>query len=173
MKRQLKIYPNSILTKKAEQIINISTKTNQLIVDMFNILEQHNGLGLAAPQVGELQSVIVYKINNNEEYMINPVYLEIEDKDDEQFQLEQCLSFPGVQVRIPRLMKIKVGYQNIDKEEQILEAEGLLARIIQHEIDHLEGKTLIDYLSPVKKDILKRKINKLIKKQKKVSYETT
>lgn len=167
MQRDILLYPNRLLAKETEQITNFTAQTAQLVIDMFEAMETNKGVGLAAPQIGILKSVFTYKIDNKEGYMINPVLLEVVD-DSEQFQLEQCLSFPDIQLRVSRLAKIIVGYNDTECREQVLEAEGLLAVIIQHEMDHLEGKVLIDYLPRMKKDIIKRKIKKLAKQRKRM-----
>lgn len=159
MKRKLITYPNPILFRTTHDITKYDASLTQLIIDMFEVMADNRGIGLAAPQVGELKSVIVYRHKDIEGYLINPVYLEVEDE-GEQFQPEGCLSLPNVQIRVSRMFNIRIGYNDTDGTEKEMEASGPLAQIIQHEMDHLEGKTILDHLSAVKRDIVVRKLNK-------------
>jgi peptide deformylase len=169
MQRELLLYPNPMLRKKAKFISNFDeTKLNQLIVDMMSVLNTYKGIGLAAPQIGLLEAVIVYKVGAREGYLINPVRLEVEDEGEQALQ-EECLSIPGLSVNVRRENYISVGYSDTDGSDKILHAEGSLSVYIQHEMDHLEGKLIVDHLSQLKRDIVTRKIKKY--RRKKERYE--
>lgn len=165
MKRQLITYPNSILYQSTTDVSKYDAQLTQLIIDMFETMSTHKGIGLAAPQVGILKSVIVYRHKDIEGYLINPVLLEVDD-DIPQYQPEGCLSLPNVFIRVERPSKIRVGYKDTDGSEKEIEASGELAQIICHEMDHLKGKTILDHLSPIKRDIVKRKLVKQNKRKK-------
>lgn len=169
MQRKLITYPNPILYKHTNDVLNYDGRLTQLIIDMFEVMANYRGVGLAAPQVGELSSVIVYQQNNIEGYLINPVILDMDEQ--QQYQPEGCLSLPNVQIRVERSSKIKVGYNDTDGLEKELEAEGQLAQIIQHEMDHLDGTILLDHLSPIKRDIVKRKLDKQTRKSKRYAKQ--
>jgi peptide deformylase len=117
-----------------------------------------NGIGLAAPQIGKKLPVIVYSVGPDEGCMINPVITDRSDKIIE--STEGCLSFPGIKVKVPRYESVRVQFQDEDGQTQIIDAEHLLARMVQHETDHLLGKTMLDYVPRVRRDILTRKLQK-------------
>jgi peptide deformylase len=123
------------------------------------------GIGLAAPQIGLSQRLTVidvsFKKNPDEKVvLINP---EIIEREGEQYEEEGCLSLPEIREKVKRAAKVKVRAQNTDGEWFEIEGEELLSRAFQHEIDHLDGVLFIDRLSRLKKDLLVRKIKKLIK----------
>lgn len=159
MQRKLRVYPDPILYKSTRDITQYDARLTQLIIDMFEVMAAHKGIGLAAPQVGVSSSVLVYKHKDIEGYLINPVYLDVEE-DGIQYQPEECLSLPHVSIRVERAHNIRIRYNDTDGSEKELEASGPLAQLIQHEMDHLEGKILLDHLSAIKRDIVKRKLAK-------------
>lgn len=145
-------YPNDILTTPTEKVRMISPELMSLIDQMVATMRSVDGLGLAAPQVGHnlRLTVIEYRPRKGERahdaipllVLINP---KIISKSDEQDVVEEgCLSLPGIEVEVPRSIRIKVRAQSPDGETVQFRATGLLARIIQHELDHLDGKLIID-----------------------------
>ena len=138
--RKIRTDEDPILRKKSKMVSNYSDRLKVLVEDMYETMDVAYGVGLAAPQVGILKRVIV--IDNRDEengkrfYMINP---EIIEKEGIEVGMEGCLSVPGKQGTVERSKDIKVKYNDLSGEEKILEAEDFLARILQHEIDHLDG----------------------------------
>jgi len=136
-------YPNPLLKKKAEKIKDPrNPEIKELIFDMLETLEQNNGLGLAAPQVGKSIRLCIIKFNGKTYIFINP---KIKSKSWKKEILEEgCLSFPGKFMPIKRSRKVKAEALDRKGEKIKIEAEGLLARAMQHEIDHLDGILFID-----------------------------
>lgn len=138
--RKIRTDEDPILRKKSKVVSNYNDRLKVLVEDMYETMDVAYGVGLAAPQVGILKRVIV--IDNRDEengkrfYMINP---EIIEKEGVEVGMEGCLSVPGKQGTVERSKDIKVRYNDLSGEEKILEAEDFLARILQHEIDHLDG----------------------------------
>lgn len=138
--RKIRTDEDPILRKKSKLVSNYNDRLKVLVDDMYETMDVAYGVGLAAPQVGILKRVIV--IDNRDEengkrfYMINP---EIIEKEGVEVGMEGCLSVPGKQGTVERSKDIKVKYNDLSGEEKILEAEDFLARILQHEIDHLDG----------------------------------
>ncbi|MGF0094870.1 peptide deformylase [Peptoniphilus sp. SGI.035] len=138
--RKIRTDGDPILRKKSKVVSNYSDRLKVLIEDMYETMDIAYGVGLAAPQVGILKRIIVIDNrdgeNGNRFYMINP---EIIEKEGEEVSLEGCLSVPGKQGSVKRAKDVKVRYNDLSGEEKIMEAEDFLARILQHEIDHLDG----------------------------------
>ena len=161
---KLVLHPDKILQTKANPVEKFDTDLNKLIVEMYKIMKDFKGAGLAAPQVGvplQIFTFLDFEKENRERYMINPTILESNESSED---WEGCLSFPGVFVKVNRATKIKVKFYNSDNEEKIEEFVNFTARVIQHEIEHLEGKTFDRYLSNLKRDIVKRKMMKVKKR---------
>ncbi len=136
-KRVIRTDKDEILRKKSREVTNINDRLRTLIDDMFETMDDADGVGLAAPQVGILKRVIT--VDDREgfrNYFINPV---ITHKDGEEIGVEGCLSVPEKQGTVKRATNIDIKYKNLDGEEKTLNAKGFLARILQHEIDHLYG----------------------------------
>ena len=140
---EIKKYPDKVLRKKCEEIEGISSYEKDLFSKMLFTMRRFQGIGLAAPQVGILKRLIVVDIGEGEIKLANPKILEVKGEDK---LVEGCLSIPGAQVEVKRAYEVVVeGLNEKDKLIQI-KAKGLLARVLQHEIDHLDGKLIIDYL---------------------------
>jgi peptide deformylase len=161
-------YPNPVLKKKAELVENIDGDIQKIIDTMSTLMYQSSGIGLAANQVGIEKRIILFDINYREKgqnltILINPEIIFAEDKIE--FE-EGCLSVPDFQGKITRKKHIQV--QGLDRNGKLLnmEAEDLTAVCIQHEIDHLNGTLILDHVSHLKRNIYKRKIEKLIKQEK-------
>lgn len=143
--RKIRTDGDPILRKKSKNVSNFNDRLKILIDDMYETMDVAYGVGLAAPQVGILKRVIVIDNRDEEDgkrfYMINP---EIFEKEGEEVSMEGCLSVPGKQGTVKRAKDIKVKYNDIDGNEKIMESEDFLARIIQHEVDHLDGVLYTD-----------------------------
>lgn len=160
------IYPDPVLKKKAEPVVNIDGDIQDLIDDMSKLMYQASGIGLAANQVGVAKRVIIFDINYKEKgkdltVLINPTIVLAEDK---VITEEGCLSVPDFQGKITRKKHLKI--QGIDRYGKPIdiEAEDLAAICIQHEIDHLDGTLILDHVSHLKRSLYKRKVEKLMKR---------
>lgn len=160
--------PDPRLRKIADPISSITPEIRKLMDDMIETMYANDGLGLAATQVGVLKRVIVMDLNAGEENLPPHIYKmanpEIIWSSDEMSILnEACLSVPAQRAPVERPVAIKVRYIDENNMTQELDAEGLLATCIQHEIDHLNGTLFIDYLSRLKRDMILTKLTKLKK----------
>lgn len=167
---EIKKYPDPVLTKKTKKIKNIDQELQKLIDDMIETMYSAPGVGLAAPQVGHSIRLAVFDSSVKEEegrltVLINP---EVVEKNGEVIMKEGCLSVPGFEAEIKRSEQIKVTGLDRNGQPITIEATGFLARVIQHELDHLEGILLLDRISILKRGIFKRRF---IKKQKTESKE--
>ena len=140
--RNIRYEGDEILRKKSREIAQVDERTRILMDDMVETMYANEGIGLAAPQVGILRRVIVIDLGDGKVYkMVNP---KITQKSGEETAPEGCLSVPETRGTVPRPMNITVEYLNENNEKVELEAEGLLARCICHEIDHLDGILFVD-----------------------------
>jgi peptide deformylase len=158
-------YGDPILTKRAEKVIEFDHKLRKLVDDMFETMYGAPGVGLAAPQVGVLQRLFVMDCSSGKDKkqkvaLINPV---IETEEGEQIGDEGCLSFPGIYLEVKRPQRIVVRALDTDGSDITLDVMDLQARCVSHETDHLDGELFISYISPLKRDLTKRKIKKRIK----------
>ena len=153
-------FPDPRLRKKAVPVTAINADIRKLAYDMLETMYQEGGIGLAATQVNVRKRVVVIDLSeqrNNPVYLINPKIMHSEGVEEMQ---EGCLSVPGYYDLVQRAEKVRVRYLNLAGESLEIEADGLLAVCIQHEIDHLNGRLFIDYLSPLKRKRLRKKIAK-------------
>jgi peptide deformylase len=136
-------YPNPILREKALEIKNpTDPKIKQLVSEMVSALRAHDGLGLAAPQVGQSLRLCIAEVDHELFVLINP---EIKKHSGDEINMEEgCLSFPGKFLPVKRSQKVKIKAFDSNGKKQIIRAKGLLARVLQHEIDHLNGVLLVD-----------------------------
>jgi peptide deformylase len=158
-------YGDPVLTKPAEAVIEFDAALRKLVDDMFETMYGAPGVGLAAPQVGVLKRLFVMdcsvgKDKKRKVALINPV---IETEEGEQIGDEGCLSFPGIYLEVARPQRLVVRARDIDGSEFKLDVMDLEARCVSHETDHLDGELFINYISPLKRDLVKRKIKKRIK----------
>lgn len=159
-------YPDPRLETPCAPIEEFDTpELHQLVADMFETMYQHKGVGLAAPQIGVLQQLAVIDTSLGEDesqkiVIINP---RIEKKEGMQRDEEGCLCLPGFREKVSRAMKVVVTARDASGKEITLAGEELLARAFQHEIDHLNGILFIAHISALKRDLIRRKIRKLIK----------
>lgn len=134
--RKLRIDGDPILRKKSKEVRKIDEKILKLLDDMADTMYHEHGVGLSAPQVGNLKRVITVDVGDGLYKMINP---EIIEEEGSSIDIEGCLSVPNFNGTVERPQKIKVKYLDVDGKEQIIEAENLFARCICHEVDHLNG----------------------------------
>ena len=150
-------YPNSILRKKCALIETIDAEVVQLARDMLETMYEDKGIGLAAPQVGITRQLIVLDIGDGPLALINPKIIEAEGSDTME---EGCLCLPGINVDVERSARVRVTGLTPKGEEVDIDADELLARALQHEIDHLSGTLIIDKVSKLKRDLLIKKYKK-------------
>jgi peptide deformylase len=178
MVRKIVLYPEPVLRVKCRVISSATAEHRQLADDMLETMRDAHGIGLAAPQVAVDQQLAVIDVSHNPQCVS---YLRIDGQDADlvksmplvflnpKLELgkaketgeEGCLSFPDLRTQIRRSLDVKVTYQTLEGETKTLETDGLLARALQHEIDHLNGILFIDRMSAVAKVGLKRKLARL------------
>ena len=155
-------YPDPVIRKKSEFVEEVNEEIKQLIEDMTDTMHASSGVGLAAVQIGVLKRVIVVNVGEEFIAMVNPEILENEGES----QMEEgCLCLPGVLIEIKRSEKVKVKGLNDKGEEIVVDAEGLLARALQHEVEHLDGILIIDKVSRIKRQLLTSKLRKEAKER--------
>jgi peptide deformylase len=144
------------LRKTSEPVTEINDELRSLVEDMFETMYEANGCGLAAPQIGKNIRLVIIDIGDDPIIMINP---QIIKKSGKEIGDEGCLSLPGLTEKVERATKVIAEATDIDGSEYEIEAEGLLARAIQHELDHLEGVLFIDRISKARKLQIKRELD--------------
>jgi len=161
--RKILTEPNPILRKKSLAVEKVDDELRKLMDDMLETMYAAPGIGLAAIQVGEPKRVIVLDISRNEGeknpmYFVNPEIIE-KSKNNLTYE-EGCLSVPGQFAEIDRPDQCRIKYLDYNGQQKEIEAKGMLATCIQHEMDHLEGILFIDYLSKLKKSMIVKKLSK-------------
>jgi peptide deformylase len=151
---KIKTFPSPVLRRKASKVIKVTDAEAGIISSMADTMYMNNGVGLAAVQVGIDKQIAVIDIGTGLRVFINPVILKKEGRLSEE---EGCLSVPGVVVRVKRARRVTVSFMDEKGAVCKICADGLLSRAIQHEMDHLSGKLIIDYLGPVKRFLAVRK----------------
>jgi len=159
----IKIYGETVLRKRAKEVDQVDDRIRKIALEMVETLKGASGMGLAANQIGEAIRLIVvdrslFKADDSPLVLINPEIVSIQG---EQTQEEGCLSFPGTFADVNRPMKMKIRAVDLNEKLLTIEAEGLLSRVLAHEIDHLNGILFIDRLSSIKRKLLSRKLKKL------------
>jgi peptide deformylase len=166
MIRKILLYGDPVLEQRADPVTEFDTQDlHQLVNDMWETMYAAKGVGLAAPQVGVLKRVSVIDTSVGEDeskknVIINP---EVTFREGKQTGEEGCLSIPGFREPVTRANKVIVRAQNVKGETIELPGEELLARALEHEIDHLNGILFLNHLSALKRDMIRRKIKKLQK----------
>jgi len=173
-KCQLTHYPAPVLTGRARTIEKIDDNIRQLVKKMTDIMLENKGVGLAAPQAGVPLRLFIISLNGTREALkvyINPTVTPIPAKAGTQFNSveEGCLSVPGVSTKIRRYKKCKVTATDLDGNEFTEDAEGLYARALQHEYDHIEGMTIASRMGSVAKIAHRKKLKKLKEQHKQKS----
>ena len=159
--RKIVTYPNPVLRQVAEAVEEIDGEIRQLVEEMTDAMYADDGVGLAAPQLGVSKRIVVVDAGEGLTTLINP---EIVRREGEEISMEEgCLSLPEIRVNVSRPTRALVRGMNEEGEPVEIEAEGLLARVFQHEIDHLNGILIIDHASTVERSLLKPRLRKLEK----------
>ena len=164
--KEIQFVPDPILRKVALPVEKITNATKRLLDDMAETMYDAPGIGLAGPQIGELQRLIVMDCSRDDEadelwQMINPVI--IQSSEESSILEEGCLSIPGHSSEVTRPDWVELKFTDKNGKQQEIRAEGLLAACIQHEIDHLNGILFIDHISKLKRDIIWRKVLKEVR----------
>lgn len=164
MAQKLKIlkFPDPKLRIVAKKVTKFDKSLQNLASDMLYTMYEENGIGLAATQVDEHIRLIVMDLSDERDkpmFFVNPVYKILDNHSMASFE-EGCLSIPGFNEEITRPDKINLSWQDLEGNSHNEEPEGLLTICIQHEIDHLEGKLMVDYISPIKRDRIRKKLSK-------------
>ena len=172
-------YGNAVLRKHAEEISSDYPDLKKLIDDMYETMYHADGVGLAAPQVGLPIRMLVIGLDalaeDNPELakfktvMINPIMLEMSEEEVE--GNEGCLSIPGISEKVYRAEWIKIKYYDAVLNEHIEEFEDFIARVIQHEYDHLEGSLFTDHVNPLRRQMIKTKLNNIAKGKVQCDYK--
>ncbi len=164
MVRKILIYPDPELKKKSVPVTVINDKTRELVIDMTETMYDAPGVGLAAPQIGIHQRIVVIDISGKDEapQLIVAINPEIVHSEGESFEEEGCLSVPRYAANVRRHAKVVVKALDLEGAEITYKAEGLLAIAFQHEIDHLDGILFIDHLSNLKKEMFQKKYRRLL-----------
>ena len=165
---RIRKFPDDVLKRPARPVENINGELNSLVDSMAQTMYSAPGVGLAAPQVGESQRIIVLDTDHEEPgkhllKLINPRVVEAEGK---VLWEEGCLSVIDYSAEVERAAKVLVRAWTPEQQEIEIEAEELLAVALQHEIDHLDGKLFIDRISRIKRELYRRKLKKMIKEGK-------
>src|SRR5947207_9399168 len=158
-------WPDPVLEKSAAKVISFDAELKKLAEDMFESMYAAHGVGLAAPQIGISKRIAVVDVSFKEDpeaklVLVNP---EIIHQEGSQVHSEGCLSLPDFRADVKRAFKVTVRAQNLDGKWFEHTGEEMLARAFLHETDHLNGKLYISHLSALKRDLMKRKIRKLMK----------
>lgn len=170
-------YGQSVLRKQTEELEKSDESLQELIDNMFETMYASNGIGLAAPQIGLAKRLFIVDGSEIEgiqpegfkEAFINPV---IKEEFGEEWEFEEgCLSIPDVRAFVKRKGELTIRYYNREWEKQVKTFDGMAARIIQHEYDHIEGVLFTDRIGPLKRNMLKRRLDNISKGMVKVDYK--
>lgn len=175
---RINLYGDSILSEKTKPVTAVDDKLIENIRNMFETMKNANGIGLAANQVGLMESFFIIDIRDAEGYehskplvMINPEIIKYSDETD--FMEEGCLSIPYIKSEVERPGSVIVKYLDSDENERILEADDLLARVIQHEYDHLQGVVFTERLPSAERRKLKNELLNVQKRNFEIIYPVT
>ena len=160
---EILIYPDTQLRKIATPVANVDGKTVEFVDNMLKTMYDAPGIGLAATQVGVHNRIVVIDVSEEGDSPLTLINPEILESDGESETQEGCLSIPEIYETIKRPEKVRVAAIDRNGEPFEMEADGLLACCIQHEIDHLNGKLFVDYLSPLKRNRIRKKMLKFIR----------
>jgi len=169
------LFGDKILRKKTSKVTEVNNKTIELIKNMFATMRNANGIGLAANQVGADKAIFVIDVSAVEDYedtkpltIINP---KIVERSEEKIKMEEgCLSIPGIRAEIERPEGITITYQDIDLKEHTVKVGDVLARVMQHEYDHLQGILFTDYFKAEEKKKIKTQLEDIKNRKQKIEY---
>lgn len=165
MALEILAYPDERLRERSSEISDFSPELKALAEDMATTMYENNGIGLAAPQVDQRIRLIVLDISGPEERtslmkLVNPRVVEASGEEESE---EGCLSVPNIRTNVKRADRVTVEAQDLDGNPLRIEAEGLLAVCLQHEIDHLDGMLIVDHMSRLKRSMYDKKVKKWLK----------
>ena len=158
--REIVEFPDPRLRTKAQPVVVFDAELRQLVADMLETMYDAPGIGLAATQVDVHRQLLVLDVSEEKNAPIVIINPRIVEREGKQVYQEGCLSVPGIFADVERADRIRVDAQDIDGKPTVIEADGLLAVCIQHEMDHLAGKLFVDYLSPLKRELVRKKLEK-------------
>jgi peptide deformylase len=169
--KKILTYPNPVLRQKVKTVTSFDDSLKQLATDLAQTMYDAPGAGLAANQIGECLRVVVLDVSENKEekkhlVLVNP---EIIEKEGCQIDEEGCLSVIDLTANVKRFSKLLIRAQGLDGKTREFPAEDFFARVIQHELDHLNGTLFIDHLSALKRSLYKRRLKKMLRDQEKES----
>jgi peptide deformylase len=169
MKLQLRYYGDPILRKRASEVHEFDEKLRAEAEAMIDTMFEQAGVGLAGPQVGlEKRLLVALQMEDPDDNEAPPIVMvnpEILERSQENWVYEEgCLSIPGIRGDVTRPERVRVRYQDVDGRSHEIEVDAMFARVIQHEIDHLDGKLFIDYLSMGQRTLLKPRLKKIAEK---------
>ncbi|MGB7061037.1 MAG: peptide deformylase [Candidatus Zixiibacteriota bacterium] len=159
----IRIYGDPALRKRAKEVTRVDERLRKLASEMLRTLKDAGGMGLAANQVGEELRIFVvdrsqFQLEDSPLIVINPVIVETSG---EQTEEEGCLSLPGTYADVTRPLELTVKGVDLDEKEIMIEAKGILSRVLAHEIDHLDGVLFVDHLGSIKRRLLSKKLSQL------------
>jgi len=168
MIRPIVLWGSEVLEKPSDPVTDITGDEVKLVQDMIETMYKAPGVGLAAPQIGVSKRIMVTDTSSGEkkDHLFTIVNPEIVETIGEQYEEEGCLSIPGFSATVVRPKKIVLSGVDLNGKEIVIEGADLLARAFCHEMDHLDGKFFLDHLSFIKRDMIKRRIKKLIRQGK-------
>jgi peptide deformylase len=168
MIRPIVLWGSEVLEKPSDPVTDITGDEVKLVQDMIETMYKAPGVGLAAPQIGVSKRIMVTDTSSGEkkDHLFTIVNPEIVETIGEQYEEEGCLSIPGFSATVVRPKKIVLSGVDLNGKEIVIEGSDLLARAFCHEMDHLDGKFFLDHLSFIKRDMIKRRIKKLIRQGK-------
>ena len=162
MRLPVVIYGDNILRRKMKPVENFEEAT-ELVDDMFDTMYEEDGIGLAANQIARDLNLMVVDITHTDEWDIPFAFVngEILERWGESVMEEGCLSLPEIRVEVKRAEKVRFAYQDLNGEKHVNEYTGLMARVIQHEMDHLNGRVIVDHASPLQKQRFSSRLKEL------------
>jgi peptide deformylase len=158
---EIRLYPDPVLRETSRPVERFDDRLAALAREMTRAMIENGGLGLAGPQVGVLERIIIVLPDGEEGHetvLVNPEFVSTEGWQDSE---EGCLSFPGIYVKVGRFARVRVRHRDVRGQEAEFEAEGLLARAVQHEMDHLDGRLLVDRMTAVQRMAQRRRLRDL------------
>ncbi|MBM4018670.1 MAG: peptide deformylase [Planctomycetes bacterium] len=159
---EIRHYPDPVLRQSTEAVAAFDQALANLAAEMLRTMRAAEGLGLAAPQIGVSRRIAIVASSDKpgqETVLVNPELVAASGWEDQ--SEEGCLSFPGVYIRIGRFTSVRVRHQDLQGQTREMEAQGILARAVQHELDHLDGRLLVDRMSPVQRLAQRRRLRDL------------
>ncbi|MBI1870973.1 MAG: peptide deformylase [Chlamydiae bacterium] len=163
MTREICFYPNPILRRKSQEVKTFDRHLRQLVEDMFETMELEGGVGFAAPQIGISERVLVIDLKAGPQTRLVVINPQLEMSGRSSKGTEGCLSIPGISAAVTRPSHVRVEGFDVKGKSFELEADGLMARALQHEVDHLDGIFFIDRLSSVERSLMAGKLRRFEK----------